>query len=416
MTNLMRIRLAQSEARERANALQAKTEKTDAEKAEIRELGQKLVELETEYRTALLAEPEVAETTRTDDAETREIREIRSRTGIADYLGAAVGNANPEGAAAEFLAAHKLQLRGPKGGINLPLAIFPETRQRQQPEARAVTDAPAGIQVQMPEPYVPYVFERSAAAALGIQFPSAGPGSVQIPRVTTAPPADTLAQSGAAPSTAAVVGLATRTPKRIAGQFELQVEDLAVYPQLEEVLAQTIRGSLGNELDEQAFNGTGGAGDLTGLFQTAANVAADADALTYSAGVSKFAALVDGRHAYDLMDIGCIIGASTYARMMAQFQGDGDMPVYDYLRSKLRSLRVSERVPAAAGDAQKGIVCLHASGDPVRIYVWNALEMIRDPYSGAGKGEVTVTATALVSDIFIPHTTDQVKEIHPKLA
>ena len=34
---------------------------------------------------------------------------------------------------------------------------------------------------------------------------------------------------------------------------------------------------------------------------------------------------------------------------------------------------------------------------PIRVYVWNALEIVRDPYSGAGAGKVTLTATALVS-------------------
>ena len=33
------------------------------------------------------------------------------------------------------------------------------------------------------------------------------------------------------------------------------------------------------------------------------------------------------------------------------------------------------------------------------------LQVIRDPYSGAGAGKVTITATALVSPLYVPHTT-----------
>ena len=82
-------------------------------------------------------------------------------------------------------------------------------------------------------------------------MPVHGPGSVQVPRVTTAPPADTLAKNAAAPSTAAVIALDSKTPKRIAGQFEIGSEDLFVYPELEAVLMESIRGSLSNELDNE---------------------------------------------------------------------------------------------------------------------------------------------------------------------
>ena len=64
---------------------------------------------------------------------------------------------------------------------------------------------------------------------------------------------------------------------------------------------------------------------------------------------------------------------------------------------------------------QKGIVTLNGGPSPIRVYVWNALEIVRDPYSSAGTGKITLTATALVSEVYIPHGTSQVKEINPKL-
>ena len=83
------------------------------------------------------------------------------------------------------------------------------------------------------------------------------------------------------------------------------------------------------------------------------------------------------------------------------------MPLGDYLESKLGSFRVSNRMPALASKGQKGIVTLNGGPSPIRIYVWNALEIIRDPFTGAGAGKVTLTATALVSEVYIPHTTSQ---------
>ena len=79
------------------------------------------------------------------------------------------------------------------------------------------------------------------------------------------------------------------------------------------------------------------------------------------------------------------------------------------------SIRVSDRVPAVNGTAQKGIAVLSASAEMPKIHVWDAMQIVRDPYSGACAGKVTITATALVSPLYIPQGTSQAKEVHPKL-
>ena len=215
---------------EKLNSLLGKEERSENENADLEKLTGEGQKLEPEIRAAIVAEPD-PETTITDtgDPETREKLEIRSKTGLADFFAAAAGGREVVGAAAEYASACGV------GSLNrLPLAIFRDG----QPETRAITPGPA---VDGPvEPAVPYVFQRSAAESLGIQMPTHGPGSVQIPRVTTAPPADTLAKDGAAPSAAAVIALDSKTPKRISGQFEVRVEDLAVYPELENVLGEAL--------------------------------------------------------------------------------------------------------------------------------------------------------------------------------
>ena len=67
---------------------------------------------------------------------------------------------------------------------------------------------------------------------------------------------------------------AAQAPVRIAGSFEVRVEDLAVMPSLESALSESMQGSLSNELDESTFNGA--AGELNGLFTQAINVTAAA--------------------------------------------------------------------------------------------------------------------------------------------
>ena len=72
-------------------------------------------------------------------------------------------------------------------------------------------------------------------------------------------------------------------------------------PSLEAALSEAMQGSLSNELDEQTFNGA--SGELNGLFVQATDVAAASGVETYTTGIARFAALVDGRHAYTLSDL-----------------------------------------------------------------------------------------------------------------
>ena len=116
------------------------------------------------------------------------------------------------------------------------MAIF--ARSAPTVETRAITPGPAVKG--MLQPVVPFVFERSAAASLGIMMPTVPMGQVQIPKITTAVPADTLAKDGAAPATAAAVTLVNQAPVRIAGSFEVRVEDLAVMPTLEAALSEAM--------------------------------------------------------------------------------------------------------------------------------------------------------------------------------
>ena len=416
MTVLQQLQVKQSEIREAINALLGLDARTEEQAAELLTFTAAAQELEPSIRAALIAAPDPQEvTTATGDSETRERIELRSKTGIADFLRAAAGGTSVSGAAAEYAESLGVPTTG-----HLPMELFGRTATTKPHlhlptvETRAITPAPA---VDGPlQPLVPFVFERSAAASLGIMMPTVPSGQVQIPRIETAPPADTLAKDAAAPATAAAVTLVNQSPKRIAGSFEVRVEDLAVMPSMESALSESMQGSLSNELDEQTFNG--GAGELDGLFTQATAVTAATAIETYSTGIKRFAELVDGRHAYTLKDLRVVVGSKTFALYAGLFANSnkGDLSLFDYLTQMLGSIRVSDRVPGVSSSAQKGVCILSASAEAPKIHVWDAMQIVRDPYSGAGAGKVTLTATALVSPLHIPHGKSQVKEVHPKLS
>ena len=416
--DLIEIQGRQSELRSRLAVLAGMDTRSTEEDTELATVETKLSGCEPELRTALAAtaaEDDSARTVQTTDAEGRERIELRSKTGIADFLKAAVGGSAVTGAAAEYATSLGVPTVG-----HVPMAIFTRTAPTNTHfhlpavETRAITPGPAVKG--MLQPTVPFVFERSAAATLGIMMPMVPSGQVQIPKITTAPPADTLAKDGSAPATAAAVSLVNQAPVRIAGSFEVRVEDLAVMPSLEAALSESMQGSLSNELDESTFNGA--AGELNGLFVQATNVNAATAVESYTTGIGRFAGLVDGRHAYTLGDVRAVIGSATFALYAGVFanSGKGDVSLFDYLTRALGSIRVSDRVPNVSSSAQKGIVVLSASAEAPKIHVWDAMQIIRDPFSGAGAGKVTITATALVSPLYVPHGTSQVVEIHPKLS
>ena len=406
MTLKQRLMILASSQRSRLAELAGLNELSPELRAELDTLGATHLTTEAQLRAAIASDDAATPPDNPAiDPEHRERLELRARTGLADFLLAAVGGAAVTGAAAEYAAACGVPTVG-----HLPMAIF--ARPTPTVEMRAITPGPDAKGVL--QPTVPFIFERSAAASLGIRMPTVASGQVQIPKITTAPPADTLAKDGSAPSTAAAVTLVSQSPIRIAGSFEVRVEDLAVMPSLEAALSEAMQGSLSNELDESTFNGA--SGELDGLFTQAANVSAATAAETFATGIARFADLVDGRHAYDLSDVRAVIGSKTFGRYAGQFSGNGAVSLFDYLRINLGSIRVSDRVPAVSGTAQKGIVVLSASAEMPKIHVWDAMQIVRDPYSGAGAGKVTITATALVSPLYVPHGLSQIKEVHPKLS
>ena len=63
------------------------------------------------------------------------------------------------------------------------------------------------------------------------------------------------------------------------------------------------------------------------------------------------------------------------------------------------------------------IALLTAGPTPPRMFVWDAHASRARPVQWRGiAGKVTLTATALVSELYIPHGVAQVKEVHPKLS
>ena len=232
MTNAQKLTIRASEIRQRLNEIAGLEGDalSDEVRAEETALQTDYRDTETKLRAAIAAEPDPRETRdKTETAEDRERRELRSKATIGGFVGACLRNEPVAGAEAEYAA-----VMGCPGAmpIDMLAPIGVETREAAEVEERAVTpgqNVPAGTQTP-----IPYVFERTVSARLGVTMPTIPAGVKHYPVLTTAPPAGPKAKDAAADSTAAAFTLNNRTAKRITGQFAVRREDLAVMPGMEE--------------------------------------------------------------------------------------------------------------------------------------------------------------------------------------
>ena len=90
--------------------------------------------------------------------------------------------------------------------------------------------------------------------------------------------------------------------------------------------------------------------------------------------------------------------------MAGEFRSNNDsMTAEGWLTDRTAGIRTSRRIGAAVSSVQQAIVRRsNPAGDRVAVMpMWEGLELIRDPYTSAGKGEVVVTGVMLVGDVVL---------------
>ena len=382
------VEIRMSEIRESLNADEA-PDNADALKVEYRQL-------EGEFREIVKAEQD-AETQRRaskpngEDGEGAEFRSLVERVEVRSYLRAAVNDNSVAGAEKELAEAVKLDPR--EGGVIMPWEVLdPGPEDRMEVEDRAVTPAPATTGLNQ-QGIIGRVFAATGAAHLGVRFPTVGVGEPIFVYVSGGNSPGFVDNAAAADETAGAFTTKTFSPKRLTAAYRMQREDLAVLRGMESALRADLRSALGEVLDKQII----GAGDaqVRGLLATAANGGlADetnpSDAVTAASLIPTLLEPLDGRHATQESEIRYLIGADTYRKLVTL--SDTGRPVFDAYKPRTR---VSAHVPAKTnGNIQQAIAS--TTRGPIMVApVWQGVEIIRDPYTSASKGEIVLTAIAL---------------------
>ena len=407
MTDSQRFSMALTECRSEYNALVATinglpdTEQPTAEQqGKLTELRSTAAGLETRVAAATETEQRALQNApeHTVDGAERERRELRSRSRLGRWFEAAISGRNVSGAEAEVATAYGC----PEA---IPLEMFERRAASGRTETRAVTSAPSTTDENL-APIVPALFDRSAAAYLGIEMPTVATGDAGYPVLSTSVTGGPVAKSATALETAGAFTVSMAQPRRITGALRFTREDAARLVGMEEALRMNVESVLSDALDNQAVNGSAsGDGTINGLLAIMDNPAAPASGgEDFARYVAAAASHVDGLHAVDLSGIRQLVGVATYGHMAAEFRSNNDsMTAEGWLTLRTAGLRTSRRIGAAVSSVQQAIVRrANPAGDRAAVMpAWGGIELIRDNLTGAGKGEIVITALMLVGDVIL---------------
>ena len=362
--------------------------------AELRQVEeQRVAALEVETLEGEQAEKRDAQAGDVLDPEERERQEILGKARLGNFLRAVIDGKAVQGAENELRSAYGLS-----GDHEIPHELF---EPREAKDQRAATDAPAtGTQVNE-QPVQPFIYKEGVAEFLGIDMPQVGGGTASHPVLTTGTPAGMKAKGAAADETEAAFTISTSTPKKVTGSFRVRVEDMALFPQLEDSLRRDIPQSLANAVEEQLFNGDGQAPNINGLLQRLADPDEAMEKYDPETYVSTIAGSLDGVHGYTLGDLRTLAGKATYQAMASGYFASTAVSTASYLDTYTGGVRMSDRIPAVASNLQAGIVRLGMRPMCAVSVVWGGVTLIRDIYSGAASGEIVVTALQLIGDVHV---------------
>ena len=383
-----------SELREKINEETARSE-PDSEVLEG--LRKQSLAAEKELREALAADEDDQSEGQTLDRETRERLELRNRSRFSNYVRHAIIGTPVDGAEAEYAAAE-----GCEGYV--PLSLFEGDRRAERREERAVTPAPADSDVNVTHaPIVPAIFDPSIAGWLGVNMPSVGVGVQSYPVLSTSLTGGMKAESAEAAETEGAFTVTDADPRRLTGAFRIRKEDMAKLAGLETSLRQNLSQVLSDQLDGQLLNGDNQSPNLNGILAQLTDPSVpDADAETFTRFAAAFASHVDGLYATVPGAVRALVGPHTIRHMIGTFQtNDDSVSAYQHLTTNFGGVRASRRIANPASTIQQAVIRRgNPAGDRVAVApVWSGLELIRDPYTGAKKGEIVVTGVVLVGGV-----------------
>ena len=399
MDAVQRTQLRQSETRAALSTLLDSPieQRSDSHDAELKRLTSELRSAETELQAALILQPDAVTVIETrQDAEGDEFRELRSNVDFANYIRAAVGRVGVSGPEAEYNAALGLP------GDHFPLELL--TRDAGDSiETRAAVDGDAGTSQSS---WIDRLFSDTAAQYLGVSMPVVAPGVSAYPVLgSNASPA----QRGRTQASVDATISATVTeikPTRSAVSATYSVEDNARLPGFAEAIGRDLSAAMTEKIDRTIFVGDSGANentaDITG-FTTLTGISeltlTQANKIKADEVLKELAGLIDGKHAASLADVKLVatVGSNQLWLGTIHNSAASNQTIAEFLRSNgvEWTTRGDIEQNSANNDFGAFVGLQRGIANTAVAPVWMGASLTNDPYSGAKKGEVTLTLSYL---------------------
>ena len=392
MRDSQRLALRAGEIRTRLSELAGVSELNEEQRGEIDTLRNEYGDVERRHAAALVAEDVPEESRADEDAEHRELRELRGRIQFTNYATAALEMRAANGAELEYNQTLGIAAN------NFPLELLAPPM-----EQRATTDTDSETNQQS---WLDRLFATSAAARVGVSFRSVGAGIASFPVTTAGASGVQRGRTEAVAAATWTVSASELKPTRNAVHLVFSREDAARHPGLEDALTRDLRMGLVDGVDLAVFEGDTGAtgtdADITGL-QTAANViekgVTQANKVKASNTLAAFVELIDGKHATGPSDLRIVssVGAITLWMTTIANSTPENQTLAQFLRASEINWSTRGDIENATTNGKFGAFIGRGRGiDGAGVAaVWDAGELIRDPYTSAAKGGVVLTLNYL---------------------
>lgn len=396
MTKLQKLRLEMADAIKAANKIKGDKrldELSATEREQYDTLQANALTLGHAIRSEEEVNPEEAgEHIEASQGETAEIRALVGRSNLHGFIGPIAQGQPVEGAERELQQAQSLDVN------QIPWEMLAGAAPRRIQGADTATEGPTSGLPTNQNPIIARVFARTAAAWLGVMFPSVPVGQSSYPVLTGGASGEVKEKGGTKDAEKATWSVKTVSPTRLTARYVYRIEDQYSLAGLEEALRMDLSSVLGEALDKVILTGDGTAPNPAGFFDADSGLTVpteattEADAAAYLTAVMK---AVDGKHAMEPSEVRLLVGKDTLTHMGTKFIDGTSDTALEKVKNISGGIRVSDHVPGMDSNKKTQLtLCARGMGYAVAP-MWRAPSVIRDEVTKAASGEVALTILQL---------------------
>ena len=385
------LRLRAIEVRARLAEL-ATAEVTDETRGELDTLKTEYADNERRQAALIISGDTPEPMENQHDAEGHEFRQLLESSDFSRYVAAAMSGTGVSDGAEKELNDH----------LGIAHNYFP-LRMLAGVEQRAII---AGEAMESQGTWLDRVFHGTAAERVGVSFRPVPPGVAAYP-VTTA--GGSPLQRGRTEAQAAstyTVAVTEIKPARRAVHGVYSIEDDMRLPGLSEAIERDMRMAMTESVDRAVFQSDTGANenvaDITGM-RTSGDITeftvTQAEKVSGLEVLKKFLVYVDGSYASSMADVRIVTSVGTNVLFYGTIHAatvDNETVAQFLMRSGMNwTVRGGIDTNTANGDFGAYVGLNRGIEGAGIAAVWEQAQLIRDPYSGADKGEVELTLNYL---------------------